>query len=159
MKSTVQIEAKVFETSEGEKFLDFYEDWKKQHTESADIKKRRDKLVASGLIRQAPAKIEGGLKPLIVEIFDEQDGLTLEEITGAVNESLKAFGKPAVLESQVKSTLNFYCCDNTYQKDTKDGKYKKGDVKNTGFLKREGEDEDTIYKKKEAKVDKKKEKK
>lgn len=117
--------------------LELYKLWDAGESDDKDVQKRRQMLLATGLVREGAKAIEGGVEVRIKSVFDKEDGLTMQQITDAINEVLKEEDKGETIRlGQVRSSLNFQCCDHLDRKTKKPVK---------GWLRREGEGDDAVY--------------
>jgi len=109
----IKLETAYFLTPEGSEMLDGYNVWKNATVKDKDVAKRREKLLALGLVRNSAAPIAGGIKDRVLSILEGKDkGLTLAEMTEAINKVLTKEGNSeAATVSQVRSFCNFYGLD------------------------------------------------
>jgi hypothetical protein len=122
--------------------LEHYKLWDTGKSDDAEVEKRRKMLMATGLVREGAKAINGGVEIRVKAVFEKKDGLTMQQITDAINEVLDEEGKNETIRlSQVRSSLNFQCCDHLDRKTEKTV---------DGWLRREGDGDEATFHRKET---------
>jgi hypothetical protein len=88
---TVKLESAFFLTPSGEEALANYSAWKATSSDKDDddIKRRKEKLLAAGLVKEA-VKLKGGYKTRVLDILKkEKKPITADELTDKLNEVLE----------------------------------------------------------------------
>jgi hypothetical protein len=133
--NTLEIDLNFFLTPKGKEFKDAYKEWKNRQQEDGTMTALREELAQDGLLNK---KVSGRIRDRVKAVFEEQDGLTMEEILEAVNGLLEKEGnwEQCTLAS-LRGSLNFGITLDRVDRKT-------GEVKERAFLRveegEEGED-------------------